>query len=100
MIVLIVQHTVRDFDAWKPVFDEHEPTRRKHGSTGHMVYRGVDNPNEIAVLSLWPTRQQAEAFAGDPTLGEAMARGGVVGEPRVTMTEDVESRDYEQQRVA
>lgn len=27
MTVLVVQHRVRDFDAWKPVFDEHESAR-------------------------------------------------------------------------
>jgi heme-degrading monooxygenase HmoA len=100
MIVLIVQHTVRDYDAWKPAFDEHESVRRQHGSTGHTVYRGVDNPNEVTVLSLWPSRQQAEAFAADPSLKGAMERGGVVSEPRVTMVEDAESLDYVRQRVA
>jgi heme-degrading monooxygenase HmoA len=100
MILVIVQHTVRDFDEWKPAFDDHESVRRQHGATGHMVYRNVDDPNEVTVLTTWPSRQQAEAFASDPSLREAMARGGVVSEPRVTMVEDVESVDYAQQRVA
>jgi hypothetical protein len=32
MTVLVVQHKVRDFDAWKPVFDEDESRRREHGA--------------------------------------------------------------------
>jgi hypothetical protein len=33
---VIVQHTVRDYDAWKPVFDEHESIRTKYGAKGHI----------------------------------------------------------------
>ena len=29
MTILVVQHKVHDFDAWKPVFDEHESVRRE-----------------------------------------------------------------------
>jgi heme-degrading monooxygenase HmoA len=100
MIAIIVQHTVRDFDAWKPFFDEHESVRRQHGCTGHTVYRSLVDANDVTIVSTWPSRQQAEAFAADPSLREAMARGGVVSEPRVTMVEDVESLDYAQTRVA
>ena len=43
---IIVQHTVRDYDEWKPAFDEHEPTRAKYGCTGHTIYRDSDDPNQ------------------------------------------------------
>ena len=94
-MILIVQHTVRDYDAWKTVFDEHESVRRRHGATGHTVYRSADDPNEVIVINHFPTREQAEAFAQDPSLGEAMARGGVTGEPRITWAEEAETSDYQ-----
>ena len=31
MITLVVHHRVRDYDVWKPVFDEHEGVRVSHG---------------------------------------------------------------------
>jgi hypothetical protein len=40
--VLLVQHKVRDFDAWKPAFDEHEPVRRSHGAQRHWLYRTAE----------------------------------------------------------
>jgi hypothetical protein len=39
IMIIMVQHTVRDYDAWKRVFDEHEAVRKEHGATGHQLYR-------------------------------------------------------------
>src|SRR5665647_2453992 len=56
-MILIVQHTVRDYDAWKPVFDEHEGVRVRYGCQGHTIYRDADDPNSLTLLfryeSLW-----------------------------------------------
>src|SRR5665811_1520886 len=41
---LIVQHTVRDYAAWKPVFDEHQSVCAKYGCRGHTIYRDADKP--------------------------------------------------------
>jgi len=99
-MIIMVQHTVRDYDAWKRVFDEHEAVRTKHGATGHQLYRGADDPNAVTIVNHFPSREQAEAFATDPSLREAMERGGVVGEPRITWAEESESVDYRQSKAA
>ena len=93
-MVLIVQHKVRDYNTWKPLFEEHGDIRRRHGATGHELYRGLDDPNEITVVNHFPTREQAEAFASDPSLREVMERGGVISEPRITWAQDAETVDY------
>ena len=100
MIHIIVQHTVRDYDAWKSVFDEHEAVRRQHGATGHTLYRSADDPNEVTIVNQFPSREQADAFAADPSLPEAMERGGVTGKPRVTVVRDSEVVDYRQAKAA
>ena len=99
-MIIIVQHTVRDFEAWKQVFDEHEAVRRRHGATGHQLYRSADDPNEVTVVNQFPTREQAEAFATDPSLKVAMERGGVISEPRVTWASRREDVDYRASRAA
>jgi quinol monooxygenase YgiN len=91
---IIIQHKVRDFDQWKPVFDQHADVRKRYGSTGHELYRSLDDPNETTMIGHFPSREKAEAFAADPSLKEAMERGGVIGEPRVTWVEKVESVTY------
>lgn len=83
-MILMVQHTVRDFDAWKPVFDEHEGVRVQYGSLGSTVYHDADKPNDVTVLTRFESRDRAEEFARDPSLREAMERGGVISEPRIT----------------
>ena len=92
---IIVQHKVGDYDTWKRAFDDHAEVRRRHGSSGHRLYRGADDPNDITVIVSFPSREQAEAFAGDPSLREAMEQGGVLSQPTVTWLEQVESADYQ-----
>jgi heme-degrading monooxygenase HmoA len=93
-MILIVQHRVRDYDTWKAVFDEHGDVRRRHGATGHELYRGLEDTNEITVVNHFPSKEQAEGFAADPSLKEAMERGGVTGEPRITWARETEAVDY------
>ena len=97
---VIVQHTVRDFDAWKSAFDEHETTRIRHGCLGHTVYRDPDHPNDVTVIMSWRSRESAEDFVRDPSLQEAMEKGGVISEPRVTFVEETETRTYAASRAA
>ena len=93
-MIVIVQHKVRDYDAWKTVFDEHGDVRRHHGATGHELFQGLDDPNEITVVNHFASRQQAEAFAADPSLKQAMEQGGVTSEPRITWAQETEAVDY------
>ncbi len=93
-MIVIVQQKVRDYDAWKTVFDEHGEVRRRHGATGHEIYRGFEDANDITVINRFPSKEQAEAFAADPSLKEAMDRAGVVGEPRFTWAQEAEAVDY------
>jgi heme-degrading monooxygenase HmoA len=94
MTVLVVHHRVRDFDAWKPVFDEHETSRREHRARRHWVYRTADDPNDVIVAVEFVSAEDARAFLEDPSLREAMQRGGVEGEPDVHLRERVEAFDY------
>lgn len=94
MTVLVVQHRVRDFDAWKPVFDEHESARRQHGARRHWVYRTSEDPNEVVVAIEFSSQDQGRAFLEDPSLREAMRRAGVEGEPHIHFREPVEAVEY------
>ena len=48
---LVVQHTVRDYDAWKIVYDEHESVRAQYGFLGHTIYRDADKPNDVTTFN-------------------------------------------------
>ena len=94
MASVIVQHHVVDFEAWKPVFDEHREVRRAHGATGHSLHRGTEDPNTLVIVNEFGTLDGALAFMQDPSLKEAMSRAGVDSEPSVWVVDEVERASY------
>jgi len=94
MSVLVVHHRVRDYDAWKPVFDEHEASRREHGAARHWLYRTADDPNDVVIALEFRSEKDARGFLEDPSLREAMERGGVEGEPDIHFREQIETLEY------
>ena len=97
---LIVHHRVRDFDAWKSAFDQNASVRARYGCTGHTIYRSADDPNDVRIFTEWPSREKAEQYTRDPSLPEAMQRGGVIGEPHITFAEEAEITTYATSRAA
>ena len=83
MATAVVKMQVESYEKWKPVFDEAGELRRSHGVLSHRVLQGADNPNEIVVVSEWPSVDAARGFQSDPKLREAMQRAGVIGAPEV-----------------
>ena len=99
-MILLLQHTVRDYDAWKPFFDQHEGVRIKYGCLGHTTYRAMDKPNDLTLLLRWESRERAEEFLQDPSLAEVMQRGGVIGEPHATWVEKADNVTYAERQAA
>jgi hypothetical protein len=94
MAKVIVQHHVTDYDRWLAVFNEHQAVRQAHGATGHSVSRGTDDANSIVIVNDFATLDGALAFSKDPSLPEAMTRGGVDGAPQVWITNEADARFY------
>ena len=88
MATVAVRHRVENYEAWRVAYDEHGAVRNTHGCTGDLVLRDETDPNEVLVLTYWPSLGDAHAFAGDPALPEAMQRAGVVGPPRIEIYEE------------
>jgi heme-degrading monooxygenase HmoA len=84
----------KDYDAWKPAFDEHQPVREQHGGRGHQLYRPVDDPNSVVIVSEFATAEGARAFMSDPSLPDAMDRGGVAMPSNVWLCDEIESLTY------
>jgi heme-degrading monooxygenase HmoA len=97
---ILVQHTVRDYDQWKRAFDDNESTRAKFGCRGHTIYRGLDDRDEVSILTSWESREGAQQFVEGPSLKEAMENGDVISEPRVTVPEESETHTYAARRAA
>ncbi len=85
----IVRHPVSDYDKWRTVYEEVQPLRDKHGVNAADVLRDPGDANEITVLHWFPTVDQAEAFAADPEVKDAMSRAGVSAAPRIEIVVEV-----------
>src|ERR1700756_4832193 len=61
MTYLMLRAEVRDYDTWKRFFDT-GPLDHKHLSTGHRLYRGVENPNQIVIQGEFGSSEEAASF--------------------------------------
>ena len=76
MGAMIVRHSVRNYGAWRPVYDAHEAARTAAGLTNGRVFRSAEDPNDILLLFDMADRRRAEAAGADRSREEArMPRG-------------------------
>jgi quinol monooxygenase YgiN len=85
--VIAVSHTVKDFDVFKKVYDEHESMRTESGITRLTLGRDADNPNKVYVFNKIADLQKARDFAASPALKAAMEKAGVTGAPTINFAE-------------
>ncbi len=81
MSLAIIHHRVRDFAAWKSVFDEHKSVQVAAGMTNGRVFQGAENPNEVTILFDVADIARAKEFASSAELKTAMEGAGVVSAP-------------------
>ena len=79
MGLMVLHHRVKDFGAWKRLFDEHAPVREAAGLTDGRVYQTADDPNDVVILLDMADVGKAKAFANSEDLKAAMQRAGVTG---------------------
>ncbi|MEO6133716.1 MAG: DUF3764 family protein [Ginsengibacter sp.] len=89
MVTVIMQHEVKDFAQWKPIFDADEVNRVKAGVKQLGLYTSVKNPNDVTMIFEAPDADVLDAFRSDPSLQEAMKKGGVISAPVVSVLNKV-----------
>ena len=81
MVRWFVRHRVRDYAAWREVYDGFADVQREGGVRAEAVYQSVDDPNDVTVTHDFDDVETARAFFASPDLKDAMTRAGVEGEP-------------------
>lgn len=77
----MVRHKVKDFDAWKKVYDSHKQARIDAGLTDRVLaYTAGDNHNVTLVFAV-ADLDKAKAFASSKDLADKMKEAGVEGPP-------------------
>jgi len=79
--VMLIRHTVADYEKWKPAFDAHASVRKEYGQTDLDLLRGIDNPNQVLIVEKIGDVQKAKDFTALPELKETMQKAGVTSAP-------------------
>jgi len=91
MAFLILHLETDDFDGWKSMFDS-DPAGRRQAAKGHVILRGVDNPNEVFVRAEFESAEKAEVFR--KRLVDSGALNAVTVKTVPTVVEAVEVVNY------
>ena len=91
--IVLVRHTVADFDKWKAGYMAHDSMRLAYGLTHYVIGRGLDNPNSVLVVDKIADVQKAKDFSMLPGLKDAMKKAGVTGKPDFSFSEVIRNLD-------
>jgi quinol monooxygenase YgiN len=86
---MLVQHKVKDFAAWKNVYDSVADLRASNGELSDQIYRDASDPNSLTVIFKWDSLANAQKYAQSPELKAAMEKAGVDGPPNIYFLNEV-----------
>ena len=81
MVTVILSHEVTNFSEWKAGFDSGESLRQQAGVKTIEVFNAVDNPNNVTVITEFPSAEAVQGFLANPNLKADMEKAGVIGAP-------------------
>ncbi|MGZ5415435.1 MAG: hypothetical protein ACXWDC_10120 [Aeromicrobium sp.] len=95
MTTVHIEHSVKDFEGWKAVFDQFADTRTAHKVRRYDVSRPVDDPHYVMVRLDFDSRGEAEAFLTmmRGVWGSDQAAAVLGSAPQARITETVEARE-------
>lgn len=82
-IRVMIRHKVKDWDAWKKVFDEHKQARVDAGLTDRVLGHTVGDNHQVTIVLAVADMEKAKAFMNSKDLKDRMQAGGVDGPPDV-----------------
>jgi hypothetical protein len=80
---VMIKHKVKDWDAWKKVFDEDKQARMDAGLSDRMVGYSVGDNHMVTIVLVINDEAKAKAFMKDKRLADKMKAGGVEGPPSI-----------------
>ena len=83
-LMMMVRHKVKNYAAFKTVYDNHDSVRRANGLYSYVLGRGMDDSMMVMVALRADNLEKAKAFSKDAVLKTAMQKAGVVGAPEMS----------------
>ena len=90
MVFVLVDHKVKDYAKWKPVFDKSMPMVKKGGAKGGKLFHVSGEPNHVCVLAEWDTLDNAKKFFASADIKKAFDESGVIGTPMIVYLDKIE----------
>jgi hypothetical protein len=78
---LMVKHKVKDWDAWKKVFDSDKQARIDAGLTDRVIAYTIGDNHSVTLVFAVADIDKAKAFGNSKELKDKMKEGGVEGPP-------------------
>lgn len=82
-LVTTISHSVKDYSAWKVVYDGAGEMHKSAGVHDHLVLRSLADENVITVLGTISSAAKFSEFMSNPDLKEAMQKAGATSKPEV-----------------
>jgi hypothetical protein len=80
---VMINQKVKDWDAWKKVFDSHKQARMDAGLTDRAVSQAVGDPHMVSVVLALNDMKKAEDFIKSKDLKDKMTEAGGEGAPDI-----------------
>jgi hypothetical protein len=82
---VMVSHEVKDYDAWKKVFDADESRRTESGLELRAISTDAGNPKMVNIMFATDDIETTTAMMGSDDLKAKMTEAGVTSEPTVAV---------------
>lgn len=88
---LHVGFKVKDYAQWKEGYDASIEQRKAAGETAFQVFRNVDDPTIVTVLSVQQSAEEVQAFIDSPDLQARMTASGIIEMGQMLIVEEMDS---------
>lgn len=88
-VVLFSRIEVADYDGWKAIFDEHDDTRKDNGQTSVQLFRDIENPNIVTLISRWESMEGFQAYQQTVDVEAAQKQGSMIANYGMALMSEV-----------
>jgi len=88
---LHVGFKVENYEEWKEGYDASIEQRKATGEVSFQVFRNVDDPNTVTVLSVQESAEQVQAFMDSSDLKARMEAAGITEMGQMLIVEEMDS---------
>jgi heme-degrading monooxygenase HmoA len=76
MVYVLGKLNVENYETWKTFFDKRSDTRKESGSKEAHLFRNSDDPNEVLILFIWDSKENARKYMESENLRKYLKNAG------------------------